>query len=93
MNFQGREKLIMELNSDERNWAILQENGWTHLTDWTFTSIFSLPALIKEGSELINKFSKGKFFRGRPFNKFVFTFGDTKGRLDVWGKLEEDYQI
>ena len=92
MNAEEREALKKRLNSDERNWATMRETGWTHLTDWTFTSIFSLHSLLREGNDLIAYYGKGKSSRG-TFNKFAITFGDSKGHLDLWGKLEEDFQI
>jgi hypothetical protein len=92
MDAQERAELSKRLNSDERNWARMQEMGWTFLTDWTFTSIFPLPSLMKEGADLMDYYCKGKSSKGK-FNKFMITFGDHKGHLDLWGKLEEDFQI
>ncbi len=92
MEREEKEKLRLLLNSDERNFARMQESGWTYLTDWTFTSIFPLTSLLKEGNELIRYWSAGKGTKG-TFNRFTITFGDSKGHLDLWGKLEEDYQI
>ena len=85
-------QFLATLNSDERNFAFMEKQGWTFLTDWTFTSIFPLTSLMKEGQDLMAYYSAGKSTKGK-FNKFMITFGDNKGHLDLWGKLEEDFAI
>lgn len=92
MDAHRKAELKKLIDSDESNWAYMQSSGWTYLTDWTFTSILSLQCLMKEGAELMEYYSGGKSSKGR-FTKFMITFSDRKGCLDLWGKLEEDYQI
>jgi hypothetical protein len=79
-------------SEEEKDWDYLTKTGWTHLTDWTFTSMFPLSSLLKEGNELQSYYSKGKSRLGH-FNKFMVLFGEKKGHTDLFGKLEEDYQI
>ena len=84
--------LATRLNSDHHNFAYMEQAGWTYLTDWTFTAIFPLTSMLKEGNGLIDYYTQGKSHKG-IFNKFMLTFGDKKGHLDLWGKLEEDFAI
>ena len=81
-----------QIESDERDSASMEKAGWTFLTDWTFTSIFPLTSLIKEGNDLMAYYAAGKSSMG-CFNKFMLTFRNSKGHLDLWGKLEEDFEI
>lgn len=92
MTKEDRERIQKDLNSDRRIFAYMQGQGWTYLTDWTFTSTFPLTSLLREGNELMDYYCKGKSSIGQ-FNKFMITFGDDKGHLDLWGKLEEDFTI
>lgn len=77
---------MSKIDSDERNFDFMKSRGWTFLTDWTFTSIFPLQSMLREAEEL-------KRYYGKSYNVFMLTFGDDKGHLDLWGKLEEDYSI
>lgn len=88
----GEPTLVPLPSADDLEDARLRELGWTHLTDWTFTSTFPMESMLREAEELKRYYCAGKSSKG-AFNKFLLQFGNHRGHLDIWGRLEEDYQI
>ncbi len=71
---------------EDKNADYMLKNDWDFLTDWTFTELFPLQSMLREGDELKRYYSK------RGYTAFMLTFAHNQ-HMNLWGKKENDFEI